>query len=213
MMLLEKTFVMEGSSAKGAVVVAHPDDEALWFAGLMLQWPIQWTVIACSIPAKDPERAWKFYKACDILGAQGKVVPVTESPVGQPLDAGVMRMLDEELDQFDIIATHSVAGEYGHNQHIDLHGYCNWAHPDKTISGMYGVPVETIAARKGFQRWTCALSDEQFDRKLDAIRAYDHPHHSGRACWEFLLMQFEKKFDLRNEIYEGPAIDAQSLSR
>src|SRR6266705_2571148 len=97
-----------------ALVVAHCDDESLWFGGLLAAEPGDWTIIACSIPRTDPIRAWKFFDACEVLGAKPRLLPFVESG---PLELlGNTDRLD--LAGFDQIVTHNVVGEYGHRHHL-----------------------------------------------------------------------------------------------
>lgn len=138
-------------------VVAHPDDEVLWSAGLMLAMPGKWTVICCSIPRIDPVRAWKFYDACAELGAQGRVLPMTESEPDQPLRS--LHMLD--LNDYDLILTHGAAGEYGHEHHKQVHHYimARWAHK----------PIVTFGGERKHE-----LSTDELCAKLRALKRYDH---------------------------------------
>lgn len=181
---------------RGVVVVAHPDDESLWFAGLMIAWPLQWTVIACSIPESDPIRAWKFYDACEILGATGKVLPLQESGVYMPLRKSVMEFLPD-LSDFDVIVTHGTAGEYGHRHHIELGDKIAAKYPSKTARGCYSLAEGELVVQ---------LDGEQFARKQKAIDAYDHmaPADGGLTKGEALIRRYSAKFDLRRETYDGP---------
>src|ERR1051325_7321430 len=65
--------------AENAVmVVAHPDDESLWGAGIVLRYKKNWTVICCTVPYHDPIRAEKFRNACGVLGAAGVLLGHSE---------------------------------------------------------------------------------------------------------------------------------------
>src|SRR6185369_9909067 len=96
---------------KRVLVVAHPDDESLFFGGLLASEPGDWTVISCSIPRTDPIRAWKFFDACEVLGAKPRLLPFSETE---------FNISALELSSFDQIVTHNSAGEYGHPQHLQL---------------------------------------------------------------------------------------------
>lgn len=196
-MIIERLLVHEGMSARGAVVVAHPDDEALFFAGLMLQWPITWDVICCSIPKTDPVRAWKFLRACEILNAAPKLIPWTEAPIGHPVPDPVLAVLEEELPAYDVIVTHSRVGEYGHSQHVHLHDFIGDRWPTKAMFGCYGTLEGPLV---------CRLDENQSNRKWHAIGAYDHvaPNNGGAIKAAFLHQTIGKMFDLRVESYEGP---------
>jgi LmbE family N-acetylglucosaminyl deacetylase len=98
-----------------AVIVAHPDDETLWAGGLMLMHPdAKWTV-ATICRKSDADRAPKFFKALEEFGASGYMGDLDDGPEQNALDSGeVQRTIMELLpsDRFDIVITHSSAGEY-----------------------------------------------------------------------------------------------------
>lgn len=166
------------------MIVAHPDDETLWGAGLLFRYPKNWTVICCTIPYHDPIRAEKFHEACAVLGATNSVVRQHGERAG-PIEI-------HDLSYFDLIVTHNAAGEYGHVQHKELHNAIKPRWPDKTISFGYGgnnpkmiVPVDK-------------------ERKLAALKCYDHvsPTDAGKTKWQALLDVFEPRFNLWRETYE-----------
>lgn len=196
-MIIERLLVHEGMSARGAVVVAHPDDEALFFAGLMIQWPITWDVICCSIPKADPVRAWKFLRACEILNATPKLIPIQENPVFSPIASVALDVLEETLASYDVIVTHSAVGEYGHNQHVHLHDFIGDRWPTKAMFGRYGMLEGPLV---------CRLDEDQYIRKVRAIGAYDHiaPNNGGKTKAAFLHQTIGAQFDLRVESYDGP---------
>ena len=98
-----------------AVIVAHPDDETLWAGGLMLMHPkVKWTVVTLCRNS-DPDRAPKFLKALEKLGAEGFMADLDDSPEQTPLDSNQVQKTIELLlpsNRFDIIITHSTSGEY-----------------------------------------------------------------------------------------------------
>ncbi len=177
-----------------ALIVAHPDDEAMWFAGYLLTHPGDWTVICCSIPRTDPVRAWKFYDACTTLGVVGKVIPVTETPPSQRLLG--LHMLD--LTGYELILTHGSEPEPGyghqhiHHQHVHQHvtrGYPN--HSIKTL-GQGGEQIR--------------LTESQLARKHAALRCYDHRlPYQGELIpkWQALLHRYCETggYDLGVESY------------
>ena len=176
-----------------ALVVAHPDDESIWFGGYVLANPGDWTIFCCSIPRVDPIRAWKFYAACEVLGVRGKVLPVTERPPNQPLMA--LHLLD--LDPFDLIVTHGRGPEPGyghqhvHHAHVHQHVMANFA----------AKPIRTLGEREQIR-----LTADQRARKEAALRCYDHLlPYNGRLMpkWKALLHRYCETggYDLGVETY------------
>lgn len=168
------------------MLVAHPDDETLWGAGVMLRYPKGWTVICGTVPFHDPERAEKFLNACDVLGADGMVQLHPERTDHIPIP---------DLDEYDLIVTHNSAGEYGHKHHKELHNAVKERWPDKMLCFGYG------GAKP---RFTLALSDNEAAKKLEALQCYDHrsPTDRGKMKWEALLEAFSNRYDLWREPYE-----------
>jgi len=98
-----------------AVIVAHPDDETLWAGGLMLMHPeAKWTVVTICRKS-DQDRAPKFFKALERLNAVGFMEDLDDGPEQRPLDSSEVQKTIIELlpsKRFDLIITHSTAGEY-----------------------------------------------------------------------------------------------------
>ena len=98
-----------------AVIVAHPDDEALWAGGLMLMHPrVKWTVVTLCRKS-DPDRAPRFFKALEKFGADGFMADLDDGPEQAPLDSDEVQKTIELLlpsESYDTIITHSTSGEY-----------------------------------------------------------------------------------------------------
>ncbi|MBT9162071.1 MAG: PIG-L deacetylase family protein [Dehalococcoidia bacterium] len=98
-----------------AVIVAHPDDEALWAGGTILSYPNwHWTVIALC-RGSDPDRAPKFQRVLQKLGARGNIDDLDDGPEQLPLaELDVQQAILSLLPKtsFDLILTHSPYGEY-----------------------------------------------------------------------------------------------------
>jgi LmbE family N-acetylglucosaminyl deacetylase len=104
-----------------AVIVAHPDDETLWAGGMILMNPgCKWTIISLC-RANDTDRAPKFFSALKVYGASGAMGDLDDGPGQKPL-------LNEDIEKsiasllprinYDLIVTHSPAGEYTrHKRH------------------------------------------------------------------------------------------------
>jgi len=107
-----------------AVIIAHPDDETLWVGGTILMNPeIKWTILTlCRM--SDPDRAPKFYKAMNRLGARGIMGDLDDGPEQTPLDCHEVQCAITELlpsNIFDLIITHGPKGEYTrHRRHEEV---------------------------------------------------------------------------------------------
>lgn len=166
------------------LVVAHPDDECLWFGGLLARWGSKFTVICCSIPVHDPIRADKFHDACSVFGASSEIIPHSEI---EPLRLDLL-----DLDSYDTIVTHGPGGEYGHLQHKEVSAYiaARWPH---AIGSAYGAQSRDMLLK---------LADDEWALKIKALHCYDHVSRTDRKPkWEALLDAYNGKFDLRSEPY------------
>jgi LmbE family N-acetylglucosaminyl deacetylase len=101
--------------------VAHPDDEVLWAGGLLLGHP-QWTTFIITLcRGLDPDRAPKFRRVLERLGAQGAMGDLDDGPDQTPLAdaavrAAILGLLPER--DFDLLLTHGPEGEYTrHRRH------------------------------------------------------------------------------------------------
>jgi len=108
-------------SGTAALVVAHPDDETLWAGGTLLLHPkMTWRVFALC-RAGDLDRAPKFRRALEELGASGDIADLDDGPEQAPLapadvEETICRFLG--ADEFDLLLTHGPKGEYTrHRRH------------------------------------------------------------------------------------------------
>jgi len=104
-----------------AVIVAHPDDETVWAGGTIVTAKDCNTIILTLCRGNDPERAPKFQKAVQELGAKGAMADLEDDPEQAPLEAEVIRRTILSLlprNEFDLVLTHSPFGEYTrHRRH------------------------------------------------------------------------------------------------
>jgi hypothetical protein len=172
-----------------ACITAHPDDETLWAGGLIQKG--DWTVICCSVPRIDPERAYKFYRSCDILGVKSRVLPYTEGSPSEPF-----KHLDriEDLHEFDGVLTHNATGEYGHVHHRGVH---DW------VVKSFGGPVYTFGFGAGEFEYN--LTEEEIFRKMKALQCYDHrlPYNGVMPMkWEALLDRYMQDQNFKIESFD-----------
>jgi LmbE family N-acetylglucosaminyl deacetylase len=104
-----------------AVIVAHPDDETLWAGGTILMhqhW--RWNIIALC-RASDIDRAPRFRRALQELGASGNIGDLDDSREQTPLPEQEVRQTIIKLltaTDYDLVVTHSPFGEYTrHRRH------------------------------------------------------------------------------------------------
>jgi LmbE family N-acetylglucosaminyl deacetylase len=109
---------------KVAVLVAHPDDETLWAGGTILTNP-EWEVfVGVLCRGGDPDRAPKFFRALEALGADGAIADLDDGPEQAPLDPAevgetILSLLPQST--FDLLLTHGPRGEYTrHRRHEEV---------------------------------------------------------------------------------------------
>jgi LmbE family N-acetylglucosaminyl deacetylase len=119
--------VMSGPPLRAAVVVAHPDDETLWCGGYILAHPeYDWHVVTLC-RASDQDRAPKFRRALEQLGAVGEMADLDDGPDQAPLP---MEQVQETIarllagNSYSLTLTHGPRGEYTqHRRHEECcHG-------------------------------------------------------------------------------------------
>jgi LmbE family N-acetylglucosaminyl deacetylase len=105
----------KSKSRSVAVIVAHPDDEILWAGGTILKHPSWHWYIITLCRASDTDRAPKFFKVLNIVGAKGDMGDLDDGPDQKPLGKKmvqeyILKLLPDK--HFDLVITHDPAGEY-----------------------------------------------------------------------------------------------------
>jgi len=108
---------------RAAVVVAHPDDETLWCGGYILTHPeFLWRIVTLC-RAGDADRASKFRRLLQRLGAEGEMADLDDGPDQAPLAVEQVRETIARLlagASYNLILTHGPKGEYTrHRRHAE----------------------------------------------------------------------------------------------
>jgi len=107
--------VSPSARLRAAVVVAHPDDETLWCGGYILDHAqFDWRVVTLC-RATDPDRAPKFRRVLQVLGAEGEMADLDDGPDQSPLPIELVKATAVGLlvgQNYELILTHGPRGEY-----------------------------------------------------------------------------------------------------
>ena len=107
-----------------AVVVAHPDDEILWTGGQILAHPDWNWFIASLCRGDDPDRAPRFERVLEQMGAEGGMGRLDDGPTQEPLTDGEVENAILSLmprKPHDVVFTHGPKGEYTrHRRHEEV---------------------------------------------------------------------------------------------
>jgi LmbE family N-acetylglucosaminyl deacetylase len=167
-----------------AVIVAHPDDETLWAGGLMLMHPeVKWTVVTICRKS-DADRAPKFFKALEEFNASGYMGDLDDGPEQTSLSNTEVQQTIMELlpfDKFELIITHSTAGEY--MRHL--------RHEETAQAVMELWKTERLGAE---QIWSFAYEDGDQKYLPSAERGADLQIELPKHIWQ-------KKYDIITKIY------------
>jgi LmbE family N-acetylglucosaminyl deacetylase len=127
------------------VIVAHPDDETIWVGGTLLKHKEKGdsNVTIISLCRKnDADRAPKFKRACEILGAEKEnchISDLDDLEKGHFKKISIQEIINRILDitkdkEYDILYTHGENGEYKHRRHINVHNAVNEMLKKKSLS-------------------------------------------------------------------------------
>lgn len=116
------------SRTHNVVIVAHPDDETLFFGGLILSDKSHhWTVIVVTDANADGQgqiRHNQYLQACSMLGVEKVIQWDFPDIFERRLDQKKLREKVSDFlkahPQISQVFTHGPAGEYGHPHHQDV---------------------------------------------------------------------------------------------
>jgi LmbE family N-acetylglucosaminyl deacetylase len=114
-----------GDGKNALVIVAHPDDETIWFGGAIMKNPqIKWTIFSLC-RSSDTDREPKFQKVCKQYNAEAIITDLDDDEkltINQTIPI-IKKYIKDKLNNqnFDYLFTHGANGEYGHDRHIGVH--------------------------------------------------------------------------------------------
>jgi LmbE family N-acetylglucosaminyl deacetylase len=181
-----------------AVIVAHPDDETLWAGGTILSHPLWQWFIVCLCRGSDNNRAPKFLKTLQVLGADGIMGDLDDSPEQKPLDENELKHAILQLlpfKHFDLIISHNPNGEY--TRHI--------RHEE---TGKAVITLWHAGKISANELWTFAYEDG--DKKY-----YPKPIEIGPVCYKLSEQIWLKKYSIITETYgfEKNSFEAETTPR
>lgn len=151
------------------LVVAHPDDESIFFSGLLMNVRSRrWKVICVTDGNADQvghERADQFQNACRLLKVNGEHWDF-EDRFEQRLDVNKLMAQLQELEKPEAVYTHGILGEYGHPHHQDVSYAVHKAFNKK-------VPVWSVSYNTLPQKYF-RLTKSQYKTKIKLITQVYH---------------------------------------
>ena len=115
-------YLAAGGSSDKLMIVAHPDDEAIWGGGHLAEGG--WLVV-CITNGRSSTRSAEFEKAVYASGNNSLILEYPDkvnfmrdnwSDVYQGIERDVLSLLNYK--DWSVIATHNPEGEYGHEHHV-----------------------------------------------------------------------------------------------
>ncbi len=166
------------------VVVAHPDDETLWAGGAILSHPGWDTFVAALCRGSDPDRAPRFRRALERLGAAGAMADLDDGPEQIPLaadevEAAILSLLPE--GDYDVVLTHGPCGEYTRHRR----------HEETSRAVMRLWRASRLSTRR---LWLFAYDDDGGAHLPLARRDAHRTNELARATWR-------RKYDIITQTY------------
>lgn len=149
------------------VIVAHPDDEAIWFGGILKVLGATYgLMIVSATHASNPGRSEEFRRSCGLLGAMPILLDCPDGgnlSLSDPIPALEASLLENGIDPatFAGVISHSPSGEeHWHIQHIELHWKISrWA-------AARGIDFGFFAAHTGISAMGSLLTREEPARSV-----------------------------------------------
>lgn len=123
---------------KTYIIVAHPDDETIFFSSLMLNKKNLQVICVTNGNADGmgEKRALDFYAACKAQGQVGEMWDF-EDIYEKRLDQKQLQAKLQTLKDVGTIYTHGIIGEYGHPHHQDVSFAVHNVFKEKVMSTSY----------------------------------------------------------------------------
>ena len=183
------------------VVVAHPDDETIFFAGAILAQPhIHWQVALVTDGNADKngeERIAQFRSACRALGVKKLHLFNMPDIYSKRLNPDQISHHFDQIETPQSVYTHGPLGEYGHPHHQDV-SFAVHRHYRKLkiISPAYNCEADEIIklSTKNYRKKCHILAKIYFDE----TKRFSHflPSHSieGYTSYSFKEVQTLYRF-------------------
>jgi LmbE family N-acetylglucosaminyl deacetylase len=141
------------------LVVAHPDDETLFFSSILSKNTKVICVTDANADGRGTEREKEFQKAIQEYQAQGEMWDFPDI-YDQRLDLTRLESKLKTLGDFDQIYTHGPIGEYGHPHHQDV---C------MAIFNVFSEEKILVPAFNAYPDINNLLTQDEFDKKKKVL--------------------------------------------
>lgn len=198
------------------LVVAHPDDETLFFSAALMQLRERpWTVICVTNGNADgagKARARQFVSACKKLKVQKCIQWDFPDVYEKRLDIErLAAQLTELAGPFEVY-THGITGEYGHPHHQDV---------SFAVHSVFGKKSKVwVPAYNGFAEKILKLTPAQYILKSDIYaKIYKGetlrfaPFIPNRSCDEFMKTSFAEVNEVYRSVLEKRAPKKSGLKK
>lgn len=151
---------------RALVLVAHPDDETIFFGGTMLMRPeVAWDVYCVTDgnwEGRGAAREGELRRACAVLGVTNAIMGDAPDDPARRLDLDPLVVRLRAMGPYDEIYTHGPLGDYGNKHHQDVSRAAQLAFPDH---GRLMAPATNVPATEVVQ-----LSPAAFAAKAAVLR-------------------------------------------